>query len=56
LAEQSEIINALVFFSVGLLTGVSLSFVLLYMTRMAESSRAIEVETDESGAIRQVVP
>jgi len=55
LANESEIINALVFFSVGLLTGVSLSFVFIYMTRIVESSRAVEVETDESGTIKQVI-
>lgn len=47
-------INALVFFSVGLLTGVALSFVFIYMTKMVEVSGAIEVETDARGVIKQV--
>ena len=62
MADNSElIVVALVCFGVGILTGVSLSFAFVYMTKMVESTsepssqRYLEVETDERGVIKQVV-
>jgi len=56
-ADESQlIVVAFVCFSVGVLTGVSLTYFFSQMTKLIESQpRCIEVETDETGVIKQLV-
>lgn len=57
MADESQlIVVAFVCFSVGLLTGVSLTYFFSQMNKLIESQpRYLEVETDEQGVIKQVV-